>query len=49
MPVTVKEAWEKIAEEFWEKWKFPNSLGAIDGKYVMIQAPLLVRIGRVQL
>ena len=29
----------KIARKFYDRWKFPNSLGAIDGKYITIQKP----------
>lgn len=28
---------EKIATEFEEKWNFPNCIGAINGKHVIIQ------------
>lgn len=31
--------WKSIAKEFEEKWNFPQCLGAIDGKHVVIQAP----------
>lgn len=33
------DEWEKIAKDFEEKWNYPNCLGAIDGKHVVIQAP----------
>ena len=33
------EDWLKIAREFDEKWQFPNCIGAIDGKHVVIQPP----------
>lgn len=39
MPVPTKEQWQKIAEEFWNTWNFPNCIGAIDGKHVQITAP----------
>ncbi|GFY55142.1 DDE Tnp4 domain-containing protein [Trichonephila inaurata madagascariensis] len=29
----------KIAEAYYEQWQFPNSLGEIDGKHVLMQAP----------
>ena len=34
-----KEEWLKIALEFVEKWQFPNCIGAVDGKHLVIQPP----------
>ena len=31
--------WKKIATEFETKWNFPNLVGAIDGKHVLMFAP----------
>ena len=31
--------WLKLAQEFGNRWNFPNALGAIDGKHVVMQAP----------
>jgi len=31
--------WKRIAKEFEYKWNFPNCLGAIDGKHIVMQAP----------
>lgn len=39
MPKPTADQWKKIAEEFWNIWNFPNCIGALDGKYVVIQAP----------
>lgn len=33
------EEWEKIADEYFVKWNFPNCLGALDGKHVTIRCP----------
>ena len=39
MPVPTREDWSTIAEQFEWRWNFPNCIGAIDGKHVVIQAP----------
>lgn len=39
MPVPTTEDWRDIASEFHHRWNFPNCLGSIDGKHVVIQAP----------
>ncbi|XP_049338723.1 uncharacterized protein LOC125803951 [Astyanax mexicanus] len=39
MPVPTKEDWRTIAAGFHERWNFPNCLGSIDGKHIVIQAP----------
>ena len=31
--------WEKVAQEFAEKWQFPNCIGALDGKHIIVNAP----------
>ena len=39
MPVPTKEDWIKIEQEFYKRWNFPNCMGALDGKHVVITAP----------
>ena len=39
MPVPTTDDWRSIAEGFRERWAFPNCLGSIDGKHVVIRAP----------
>ena len=39
MPVPSEDKWNSIADEFYERWNFPNCIRAIDGKHVMIQFP----------
>ncbi|XP_057310637.1 uncharacterized protein LOC130648602 [Hydractinia symbiolongicarpus] len=38
-PPNSPEEWQHVAQEFYKKWNFPNCLGAIDGKHVVMQAP----------
>ena len=37
-PKTSNE-WKTVSEQFEKRWNFPNCLGAIDGKHVIIQCP----------
>ena len=39
MPVPSEDKWKSIADEFYDRWNFPNCIGAIDGKHVMMQCP----------
>ena len=39
MPHPTTDTWVKNAEDFRTLWQFPNCIGAIDGKHVLIQAP----------
>lgn len=34
-----EEEWLKRADEFNKKWNFPNCIGALDGKHVVMFAP----------
>lgn len=34
-----ESGWKNIAADFYEKWNFPDCLGAIDGKHIVIQCP----------
>jgi hypothetical protein len=38
MPDT-EDDWQAVADRFWEKWQFPNCIGALDGKDCKIQQP----------
>ncbi|KAH7951316.1 hypothetical protein HPB52_007742 [Rhipicephalus sanguineus] len=31
--------WHEIASGFWQRWQFPNCLGAVDGRHVQIKCP----------
>ena len=33
-----EEQWRKIADGFHTRWQFPNCIGAIDGKHIVMQA-----------
>lgn len=39
MKVPSENDFENIAKEFYERWNFPNCLGAIDGKHIRIKCP----------
>ncbi|XP_047205677.1 protein ALP1-like [Girardinichthys multiradiatus] len=39
IPMPTEEVWKEVAQRFWEKWNFPNCLGALNGKHMAIQAP----------
>ena len=37
--LSTKQDWLSIAQDFEQKWQFPNCLGAIDGKHIAITPP----------
>ena len=39
MPPPTEDDWRRIEQEFYEYWNFPNCLGALDGKHVVITSP----------
>ena len=39
LPEPKKEDWKNIAEGFYQRWNFPNCMGALDRKPVVVQAP----------
>ena len=36
---TTPEEWLEIADQYYKKWNFPHTLGAVDGKHVAIVCP----------
>jgi hypothetical protein len=39
MPVPTESDWKRKEERFRSKWNFPNCIGALDGKHMIIEAP----------
>ena len=39
MPEPSTEQWRQTASKFAEKWNFPNCVGSVDGKHVLLQKP----------
>lgn len=39
MPTPTIADFEKVAQEFYENWNFPNCVGSIDGKHIRIKCP----------
>lgn len=40
MPVPNQEQLEKISDDFYKRWKFPNCIGCINGKHCQIKCPI---------
>ncbi|XP_068129859.1 uncharacterized protein [Hyperolius riggenbachi] len=39
MPVPNRQRWEEVANKFWGKCRFPNCIGAVDGKHIRLVQP----------
>ena len=39
-PPKTSEDWKRIAKDFFNIWNLPHCIGAIDGKYIRIKAPI---------
>jgi len=39
MPPPNRSMWENIEEAFSNKWQYPNCIGALDGRHVVIEKP----------
>ena len=39
MPVPTRQDWIKIEREFSNFWNFPNCVGSLDGKHIVITSP----------
>lgn len=39
LQASTREAMVQISEDFFNRWQFPNCVGAIDGKHISIQCP----------
>ena len=37
--ISTEEEWKAISRQFEQAWNFPNCIGALDGKHVLMQAP----------
>lgn len=32
--------WKAVAEDYYNRWNYPNCVGAMDGKHISLQAPI---------
>ncbi|KAK3734252.1 hypothetical protein RRG08_049670 [Elysia crispata] len=39
LPIPDRDTWERIADEYYRLWNFPNCVGSIDGTHQEIQCP----------
>ena len=39
MPPPTEDDWKRIEKQFATRWNFPNCVGAVDGKHIVITAP----------
>ncbi|XP_062556435.1 uncharacterized protein LOC134221259 [Armigeres subalbatus] len=39
MPAPTEQMFKLVADEYWQKWNFPNCIGAIDGKHIRMRCP----------
>jgi len=39
LPTPTVNSMQSTARDYWNKWNFPNCVGAIDGKYVKVKCP----------
>jgi len=37
---STSDEWEKETQRFYENWNFPNCIGTLDGKHVVMKAPI---------
>ncbi|ETN63564.1 hypothetical protein AND_004722 [Anopheles darlingi] len=35
-----KEEWLRVSQEYENRWKFPHAIGAVEGRYVALKAPM---------